>query len=159
VVSRSFKPQYDLIRWRNNEEEYKAWCEGRTGYPIVDAGMRQLNETGYMHNRLRMVTASFLTKLLLIDWRWGEAYFAKKLLDFELASNNGGWQWSAGTGCDAAPYFRIFNPGSQTKKFDPKLEYINTWISELNTEHYPKMIVDYKSARERALSTYREALK
>jgi deoxyribodipyrimidine photo-lyase len=121
--------------------------------------MRQLNRTGYMHNRLRMITASFLTKLLLIDWRWGEAYFARKLLDYELASNNGGWQWSAGTGCDAAPYFRIFNPDAQVKKFDPTLEYIKNWIPELNTEHYPGMVVDYRSSRERALVAYREALK
>ena len=121
--------------------------------------MRQLNETGYMHNRLRMVTASFLTKLLLIDWRWGEAYFARKLLDYELASNNGGWQWSAGTGCDAAPYFRIFNPDSQTKKFDPDMKYIKTWVKELGTEQYPERVVDYKAARERALKTYKEAIK
>jgi deoxyribodipyrimidine photo-lyase len=159
VMSRSFKPQYDMITWRNDEEEFRAWCEGKTGYPIVDAGMRQLNETGYMHNRLRMITASFLTKLLLIDWRWGEAYFARKLLDYELASNNGGWQWSAGTGCDAAPYFRIFNPDSQTKKFDPEHKYIRTWVPELETEQYPERVVDYKAARERALTTYRDALK
>jgi deoxyribodipyrimidine photo-lyase len=159
VAGSSFKKQYDLILWRNDEGEFQAWCEGRTGYPIVDAGMRQLNATGFMHNRLRMITASFLTKLLLIDWRWGEAYFARKLLDYELASNNGGWQWSAGTGCDAAPYFRIFNPESQTKKYDPDMNYIKTWVPELGTEQYPEMVVNYRAARERALSVYRETLK
>lgn len=158
VAERSFKPRYDLVRWRNDEQEFRAWCEGRTGYPIVDAGMRELNRTGYMHNRLRMVTASFLTKLLLVDWKWGEAYFARKLLDFELASNNGGWQWSAGTGCDAAPYFRIFNPEMQEKKFDPQQSYIRKWVPELNTEQYPARVVDYRSARERALKVYREAV-
>ncbi len=158
VIDQSFKKKYDRIEWINNENEFKAWCNGKTGYPIVDAGMRELNKTGYMHNRLRMVTASFLTKHLLIDWRWGEAYFAEKLLDYELASNNGGWQWAAGTGCDAAPYFRIFNPELQTKKFDPNLQYIRSWIPEFGSSGYPKPIVNHKFARERALRTYKNAL-
>lgn len=130
VVKNSFKAKYDKIEWRNNEQEFKAWCEGKTGYPIVDAGMRELNETGFMHNRVRMVVASFLTKHLLIDWRWGEAYFAEKLLDYELSANNGNWQWAAGSGCDAAPYFRIFNPEEQTKKFDAEEIYIRKWVKE-----------------------------
>ena len=159
VVSQSFKPEYDAIRWRNNEKEFQAWCEGKTGYPIVDAGMRQLNETGYMHNRLRMVTASFLTKHLLVDWRWGEAYFAKKLLDYDLAANNGGWQWAAGTGCDAAPYFRIFNPYLQAKRFDPDLLFIRKWVPELEEMSYPAPIVEHKAARERCLAAYSAALK
>ncbi|NTV84594.1 MAG: deoxyribodipyrimidine photo-lyase [Bacteroidales bacterium] len=138
VAERSFKPQYDRIPWRNDEVKFAAWCEGRTGYPIVDAGMRQLNQTGYMHNRVRMITASFLTKHLLTDWRWGEAYFAKKLLDYELASNNGGWQWAAGTGCDAAPYFRVFNPALQTEKFDTQKAYIRKWVPEFVTARYPR---------------------
>lgn len=158
VVERAFKPAYDQIPWRNNTEEFQAWCEGKTGYPIVDAGMRELNATGYMHNRVRMVVASFLTKHLLIDWRWGEAYFSKKLLDFELASNNGGWQWAAGTGTDAQPYFRVFNPDSQTEKFDKELKYIKKWIPELGTSKYPKPIVDHKFARVRAIDTYKQAL-
>ncbi len=158
VVGQSFKKQYDQIEWRNNEKEFKAWCEGKTGYPIVDAGMRELNTTGFMHNRIRMVVSSFLTKHLLIDWRWGEAYFAKKLLDFELASNNGGWQWAAGSGVDAAPYFRIFNPYLQTDRFDKKLSYIKQWVPELDTSKYPDPIVDHKFARERCLSIYKEAL-
>ncbi|MBC6366907.1 deoxyribodipyrimidine photo-lyase [Algoriphagus sp. AK58] len=158
VVNKAFKPAYDQIPWRNNEQEFKAWCEGKTGYPIVDAGMRELNATGYMHNRVRMIVASFLTKHLLIDWRWGEAYFAKKLLDFELASNNGGWQWAAGTGTDAQPYFRVFNPDSQTEKFDKDLRYIKKWIPELGTNSYPKPIVDHKFARTRAIDTYKKAL-
>ncbi|MCS5490155.1 cryptochrome/photolyase family protein [Algoriphagus limi] len=158
VVDKAFKPAYDHIPWRNNEEEFEAWCQGKTGYPIVDAGMRELNATGYMHNRVRMIVASFLTKHLLIDWRWGEAYFARKLLDFELASNNGGWQWAAGTGTDAQPYFRVFNPESQTEKFDKDLKYIKKWIPELGTEKYPKPIVDHKFARQRAIDTYKEAL-
>ncbi|MCS6975090.1 MAG: DNA photolyase family protein [Cyclobacteriaceae bacterium] len=158
VVNRAFKPEYDRIPWRNDPEEFKAWCEGRTGYPIVDAGMRELNATGYMHNRVRMITASFLTKHLLIDWRLGEAYFAKKLLDFDLAANNGGWQWAAGSGCDAAPYFRIFNPLLQTEKFDPQLTYIRKWIPELGTSSYPKPIVDHSFARQRALQVYSAAL-
>lgn len=158
VVGHSFKPEYDHIRWRNNEKEFEAWCTGNTGYPIVDAGMRELNETGFMHNRVRMITASFLTKHLLIDWRWGEAYFAKKLLDYELASNNGGWQWAAGTGCDAAPYFRIFNPYLQTKKFDPELTYIRKWVPELEQLTYTKPIVEHEYARQRCLETYKKAL-
>jgi deoxyribodipyrimidine photo-lyase len=158
LINKAFKPQYDNIPWRNAPEEFKKWCEGKTGYPIVDAGMRELNATGYMHNRVRMIVASFLTKHLLIDWRWGESYFAKKLLDFELSSNNGGWQWAAGTGTDAQPYFRIFNPESQTTKFDKDLKYIKKWIPEWGTPNYPKPMVDHKMARERALSTYKEAL-
>lgn len=159
VISHSFKPEYDNIRWRNNEKEFDAWCIGQTGYPIVDAGMRELNCTGFMHNRVRMITASFLCKHLLIDWRWGEAYFAKKLLDYELASNNGGWQWAAGSGCDAAPYFRIFNPYLQTKKFDPDLKYIRKWIPELDELTYPQPIVDHEFARKRALEVYGKAVK
>lgn len=157
-TERAFKPAYDRIPWRNDQTHFEAWCEGRTGYPIVDAGMRELNETGFMHNRVRMVVASFLTKHLLIDWRWGEAYFAKKLLDFELASNNGGWQWAAGSGCDAAPYFRVFNPESQTAKFDPDHKYIRKWVPEYRDSRYPKPIVEHKAARERAIATYKEAL-
>lgn len=159
VVGSAFRPEYDKIRWRNNEKEFEAWCQGNTGYPIVDAGMRELNETGFMHNRVRMVVASFLVKHLLIDWRWGEAYFAKKLLDYELASNNGGWQWAAGSGVDAAPYFRIFNPYLQTKKFDPKLKYIRTWVPELDSLQYPPPIVEHEFARKRCLETYAQALK
>ncbi|MBK8368799.1 MAG: deoxyribodipyrimidine photo-lyase [Bacteroidetes bacterium] len=158
AAKNSFKPQYDKIEWRNNESEFKAWCEGKTGFPIVDAGMRELNATGFMHNRVRMIVASFLVKDLLIDWRWGEAYFAQKLLDFDLSANNGGWQWAAGSGCDAAPYFRVFNPTEQTKKFDPKYEYIKKWIPEFNTAKYPKPIVDHASARLRVLAVYKEAL-
>lgn len=154
----AFKPKYAHIPWRNDPEEFQAWCDGRTGYPIVDAGMRELNHTGFMHNRVRMIVASFLTKHLLIDWRWGEAYFAKKLLDFELASNNGGWQWAAGSGCDAAPYFRVFNPESQTKKFDPNHKYIRKWVPEYEGGSYPDPIVPHKMARERALDTYKKAL-
>lgn len=158
VTERAFKPSYDHIPWRNNEMEFQAWCEGKTGFPIVDAGMRELNTTGYMHNRVRMVVASFLTKHLLIDWRWGEAYFAKKLLDFDLSANNGGWQWAAGTGTDAQPYFRVFNPDSQTEKFDKDLKYIKKWIPEIGTDKYPKPIVDHKFARVRAIDTYKQAL-
>lgn len=158
VVEKAFKPAYDQIPWINNENEFQKWCDGQTGYPIVDAGMRELNTTGFMHNRVRMIVASFLTKHLLIDWRWGEAYFAKKLLDFELASNNGGWQWAAGTGTDAQPYFRVFNPSSQTEKFDKDLKYIKKWVPEYGTEKYPKPIVDHKYARVRAIETYKKAL-
>lgn len=158
VVNTSFKPEYDRIEWRNNEQEFERWCKGETGYPIVDAGMRQLNETGYMHNRVRMITASFLTKNLLIDWRRGEAYFAEKLLDYDLAANNGGWQWSAGTGCDAAPYFRIFNPYLQTKKFDAELEYVRRWVPEFEELSYPQPIVNHDEARERCLRAYKKAL-
>ncbi len=157
-VGRSFKPQYDLIEWRNNEEEFQRWCEGATGFPIVDAGMRELNATGHMHNRVRMIVSSFLTKHLLIDWRWGEAYFAAKLLDFELASNNGGWQWAAGTGTDAQPYFRVFNPDSQTEKFDAQRVYIRKWVPEFDSKNYLKPIVDHKFARQRAIDTYKAAL-
>lgn len=155
VVHQCFKKKYENIAWRNNEKEFKAWCEGKTGYPIVDAGMRQLNETGFMHNRVRMITASFLTKHLLIDWRWGEAYFAEKLLDYDLAANNGNWQWSAGCGCDAAPYFRIFNPYEQTKKFDKDTQYIRKWLPEGYKE---QPIVEHTKARERALKAYKEGL-
>ncbi|MFM7721506.1 MAG: cryptochrome/photolyase family protein, partial [Bacteroidota bacterium] len=142
TVHGSFKPIYDHIQWRNNEIEFERWCQGKTGYPIVDAGMRELNETGFMHNRVRMIVASFLTKHLLIDWRWGERYFAEKLLDFELASNIGGWQWAAGSGCDAAPYFRVFNPKLQTDKFDPTFKYIKQWVPEFGTTAYPAPIVE-----------------
>lgn len=159
VVGNAFKPEYDKIRWRNNEMEFEAWCKGQTGYPIVDAGMRELNETGYMHNRVRMIVASFLTKHLLIDWRWGEAYFAKKLLDFDLAANNGGWQWAAGSGCDAAPYFRVFNPYLQTQKFDPELKYIRKWVPALDELTYPRPIVEHEFARKRCLEVYAVALK
>ena len=159
VVDKAFKPAYDNIKWRNNEKEFEAWCKGETGYPIVDAGMRELNATGFMHNRVRMIVASFLTKHLLIDWRWGEAYFAKKLLDFDLAANNGGWQWAAGSGCDAAPYFRIFNPYLQTKKFDPELKYIRKWVPEFEELTYPQPIVDHEFARKRCLEVYNKALK
>lgn len=155
----AFKPAYDGIEWQNNEAHFKAWCEGKTGYPIVDAGMRELNTTGFMHNRVRMIVASFLCKHLLIDWRWGETYFAEKLLDFELASNNGGWQWAAGSGVDAAPYFRIFNPYLQTEKFDSKLEYIKRWVPEFGTSQYPKEIVEHTKARELCLEVYKRALK
>lgn len=155
---KSFKIEYDKIQWLNNENDFQKWKEGKTGFPIVDAGMRELNTTGFMHNRVRMITASFLIKDLLVDWRWGEAYFAEKLLDFDFAANNGGWQWAAGSGCDAAPYFRIFNPDSQTKKFDAQLNYIKKWIPEFGTSNYPKPMVDHKYARERALYTYKKAL-
>lgn len=158
VVNTAFKKDYDAIKWSNNEEHFKAWCEGKTGYPMVDAGMRELNVTGLMHNRVRMVVASFLTKHLLIDWRWGEAYFAEKLLDFELAANNGNWQWAAGCGCDAAPYFRVFNPTEQQKKFDPDFKYIKKWVPELGTANYPKPIVDHVFARNRVLQAYKVAL-
>jgi deoxyribodipyrimidine photo-lyase len=155
----AFKREYDRIEWRNNEEEFKAWCEGRTGYPIVDAGMRELNATGFMHNRVRMIAASFLIKHLLIDWRWGEAYFAEKLLDFDLAANNGGWQWAASSGCDAAPYFRVFNPTLQTQKFDPKFAYIRKWVPEFESlTKYPRPIVVHEEARKRVLEVYKEAL-
>ncbi|MEM9325833.1 MAG: deoxyribodipyrimidine photo-lyase [Bacteroidota bacterium] len=158
VAKGNFNKKYDRVAWRNDEEEFHRWCKGETGYPIVDAGMRELNNTGYMHNRVRMIVASFLTKHLLVDWRWGEAYFAEKLLDFDLTSNNGGWQWAAGTGVDAAPYFRIFNPYSQTDKFDPKKKYIEHWVPEYDSAEYPEPIVDHKAARERALETYKAAL-
>ena len=158
VEKSAFRAKYERVPWRNNEAEFELWCKGKTGYPIVDAGIRELNATGHMHNRVRMVVASFLTKHLLIDWRWGEAYFASKLLDFDLASNNGGWQWAAGCGTDAAPYFRIFNPTSQQKKFDQDFKYIKKWIEEWGTDSYPEPMVDHKMARERCLRVYKEAL-
>lgn len=156
---KAFKKEYDLIEWRHNEKDFEAWCNGQTGYPIVDAGMRELNATGFMHNRVRMIVASFLCKHLLIDWRWGEAYFAKKLLDFDLAANNGGWQWAAGSGCDAAPYFRIFNPYLQTQKFDPQLKYIRQWVPEFEGFNYVKPVVEHEYARKRSLEVYSKALK
>ncbi|OIN60200.1 cryptochrome/photolyase family protein [Arsenicibacter rosenii] len=159
VERESFRREYDAIPWRNNEAEFEKWCNGQTGYPLVDAGMRQLNESGWMHNRVRMVVASFLCKHLLIDWRWGEAYFAKKLRDYDLSANNGGWQWAAGTGTDAAPYFRVFNPTEQAKKFDPKGEYIRRWVPEYNSLGYVRPIVDHAMARQRAIDTYRTTLK
>lgn len=158
VVHQNFKSKYNGVIWRNDKGDFEKWCQGKTGYPMVDAGMRELNETGYMHNRVRMVTAGFLCKHLMIDWRWGEAYFASKLMDFELSSNNGNWQWAAGTGCDAAPYFRIFNPSEQLKKFDKELIYIKKWITEYDTPEYPEPMVEHKFARERALSSYRSGL-
>lgn len=153
-----FKRKYQHIAWRNDEAEFEKWCKGETGYPIVDAGMRQLNQTGFMHNRVRMITASFLIKHLLIDWRWGEAYFAEKLLDFDLASNNGNWQWAAGTGCDAAPYFRVFNPALQTEKFDQNQTYIKQWIPDFDPDHYLPPMVDHAMARDRAIKAYKLAL-
>ena len=155
---KAFKPKYDKIDWRNNEKEFDAWCKGETGYPFVDAGMRQLNETGFMHNRVRMLVGSFLCKHLLIDWRWGEAYFAEKLHDYDMASNVGNWQWVAGSGVDASPYFRIFNPTTQIKKFDKDLEYISKWVPEFQELTYSKEIVDHKEARERCLKVYKEAV-
>jgi len=155
---RAFKPAYDRIPWRADEEGFAAWCEGRTGYPLVDAGMRELNATGLMHNRVRMVVASFLTKHLLIDWRWGEAYFAAKLLDFELSSNNGGWQWASGSGCDAAPYFRVFNPQLQLERFDPELKYVKHWVPECGTANYARPVVVHEAARDRVLRVYKDAL-
>jgi deoxyribodipyrimidine photo-lyase len=154
----SFRKEYDRMDWRNNESEFEAWKTGQTGYPIVDAGMRELNATGFMHNRVRMIVASFLVKHLLIDWRWGEAYFAQKLLDFDFSANNGGWQWAAGSGCDAAPYFRVFSPALQTKKFDSELTYIRKWVPEFQEFSYPKPIVNHEFARERVLATYKKAL-
>ena len=157
VVTSNFRNKYDAVQWRNNQAEFEKWCKGETGYPLVDAGMRQLNKTGYMHNRARMITASFLCKHLLIDWRWGEAYFAEKLLDYELSSNNGNWQWAAGTGCDASPYFRIFNPTEQLKKFDKNLIFIKKWVKDFDELSYPQPIVDHKFARERALEAYKRS--
>ena len=159
VVTENFRQKYDGIIWRNNEKEFELWCKGETGYPIVDAGMRELNKTGYMHNRVRMITAGFLCKHLLIDWRWGEAYFASRLLDYELSSNNGNWQWASGTGCDAAPYFRVFNPVSQQQKFDPDYLYIRKFVPEYGTPSYPEPVVDHTMARSRAVSVYRNGLK
>ena len=158
VVDRAFKPAYDRIPWQVNESHFSAWCEGRTGYPLVDAGMRELNTSGHMHNRVRMVVSSFLTKHLLLDWRWGEAYFAAKLLDYELSSNNGGWQWASGSGCDAAPYFRVFNPTLQLEKFDPQLTYVKRWVEEYGTSNYVQPIVVHEAARKQAIETYKVAL-
>lgn len=158
TVNNAFRKKYDRIKWRNNEEEFHKWKKGETGYPLVDAGIRQLNESGYMHNRVRMVVASFLCKHLLIDWRWGEAYFAEKLLDYEMSSNVGNWQWAAGSGVDAAPYFRIFNPTTQIEKFDKQKEYIKNWIKEFDTKDYPEKMVDHKKARERCLKVYKKAV-
>lgn len=158
VEKEACKQAYDNIHWRNNENEFRLWCRGQTGYPVVDAGMRELNETGFMHNRVRMIVGSFLVKDLLVDWRWGEAYFARKLLDFELASNNGNWQWVAGCGCDAAPYFRVFNPDTQAKKFDPKANYIRRWVPEFDGFDYPEPIVDHTAAKERCIKAYKAAL-
>ena len=155
VVKENFKSKYNFINWRNNENEFKLWSKGETGYPIVDAGMNELNKTGYMHNRVRMIAASFLTKHLLIDWRWGEAYFAKKLLDYDLAANNGNWQWVAGTGCDSAPYFRIFNPTTQQQKFDSDFSYIKKWNP--NYKSIPE-IVEHKFARLRYLNAVKVSL-
>ncbi len=154
----AFKKQYDTITWKNNEEDFKTWCEGKTGFPLVDAGMRELNASGFMHNRVRMIVSSFLIKDLLIDWRWGEAYFAQKLNDFDLSANNGGWQWAAGSGCDAAPYFRVFNPTEQQKKFDPKFEYIKKWVPEFGTASYPEPMVDHAKARLTVIALYKKAL-
>jgi deoxyribodipyrimidine photo-lyase len=158
VVHQPFKPKYQFIQWVNNEQNFEAWCSGQTGYPLVDAGMRELNATGFMHNRVRMVTASFLVKHLLINWQWGEAYFAEKLLDFELSSNNGNWQWAAGTGCDAAPYFRIFNPLTQAEKFDNQGVYIKKWVPEYGTVSYIQPILEHTYARNRCLETYKASL-
>ena len=155
---KSFKPKYDRIKWLNNDEEFKKWCEGNTGYPLVDAGMRELNQTGFMHNRVRMLVGSFLCKHLLIDWRWGEKYFAKKLLDYEMSSNVGNWQWVAGCGVDASPYFRIFNPKEQIKKFDKDFKYIKKWVPEFQSSLYPKEIIDHKFARNRCLETFKAAV-
>lgn len=159
VVTGNFKSHYDDIQWRNDEKDFGRWCNGETGYPMVDAGMRQLNSTGYMHNRVRMIVSGFLCKHLLIDWRWGEAYFAQKLLDYELSSNNGNWQWAAGTGCDAAPYFRIFNPDTQQKKFDPHKEYIRRWVTEYDTPSYPVPMVEHEYARQRAIEVYKAGIR
>ena len=158
TVTEAFKPKYDRIPWRNNEKEYELWKQGKTGYPLVDAGMRQLNTTGFLHNRVRMLVASFLCKHLLIDWRWGEAYFAEKLLDYEMASNVGNWQWAAGSGVDAAPYFRIFNPTTQIEDYDKDRAYIKKYVEEFGTDAYPDMMVDHKEARERALAVYKAAV-
>jgi len=159
ITTQSFKPAYDNIKWHNNPEDFEAWKNGKTGYPIVDAGMNQLNKTGYMHNRVRMIVGSFLTKHLLIDWRWGEAYFAEKLLDYEMASNIGGWQWACGCGNDAAPYFRVFNPELQAKRFDPENKYIYQWAPEYKQQKHTPPIVDHAFARERILKVFKEALK
>ncbi|MBL8514606.1 MAG: deoxyribodipyrimidine photo-lyase, partial [Betaproteobacteria bacterium] len=180
VATSAFRPEYNALRWENNDALFRAWCEARTGYPIIDAAMRQLNQTGYMHNRLRMIVASFLTKDLLIDWRFGEKYFADHLNDFDLAANNGGWQWAASTGCDAQPYFRIFNPVTQSERFDPQGKFIRRYVPELSKVHdkfihapwtmppmeqqacgisigrdYPLPVVDHAVQREKALAMYK----
>jgi deoxyribodipyrimidine photo-lyase len=171
-MNQPFKPNTNFLRWRNNKDEFHAWCEGKTGFPIVDAAMRQLNQTGWMHNRLRMITASFFTKLLFADWRKGEAYFMSKLIDGEFAANNGGWQWSASTGCDAAPYFRVFNPTRQSETYDKAGDFIRRFVPELaeldaksihspNSEqrkkcNYPEPIIDYKPARLAAIDAFHE---
>lgn len=159
VITGNFRSKFDNIQWRNDEKEFERWCNGETGYPIVDAGMRQLNSTGFMHNRVRMITAGFLCKHLLIDWRWGEAYFASKLLDYELSSNNGNWQWAAGTGCDAAPYFRIFSPTRQQEKFDKDKLYIKKWVENYLKPGYPPPIVEHNFARQRAIDAYNTGIK
>jgi deoxyribodipyrimidine photo-lyase len=159
VITGNFRSKYDNIQWRNNEKEFGKWCAGQTGYPLVDAGMRQLNETGYMHNRVRMISAGFLCKHLLTDWRWGEAYFAMKLLDYELSSNNGNWQWAAGTGCDAAQYFRVFNPNTQQQKFDRDKKYIKKWIPDIDKASYPEPVIDHEFARKRVIEAYRSGLR
>ncbi len=159
VLHANFREKYNGIAWRNNDNEFERWCKGETGYPLVDAGMRQLNRTGYMHNRVRMVAASFLCKDLLTDWRRGEEYFSRKLLDYEPASNNGNWQWAAGTGCDAAPFFRIFNPVTQQKRFDKALRYVRTWIPGYEEGRYLNPVVEHRAARERALSAYKAGMK
>jgi deoxyribodipyrimidine photo-lyase len=158
VAKGAFSKKYEAIEWRIDTNDFEKWCAGTTGYPLVDAGMRELNATGHMHNRVRMVVASFLTKHLLIDWRWGEAYFAAKLLDFDLASNNGGWQWAAGCGTDAAPYFRVFNPTTQMEKFDKQLIYIKKWVPEYGTSRYAQPMVEHAFARDRCLTTYKKGL-
>jgi len=159
VVTESFKKKYDGILWRNNEQDFSRWCHGETGFPMVDAGMRELNATGWMHNRVRMITAGFLVKHLLTDWRWGETYFAQKLIDYELASNNGNWQWAAGCGCDAAPYFRVFNPATQMRKFDPDQLYIKKWVPEYNSPRYATPLVEHDYTRKRAIEVYKKALR
>ena len=158
VETQSFRLKYEKVEWRKSQDDFQKWCDGMTGYPLVDAGMRQLNETGYMHNRVRMVVASFLTKHLFMHWYLGERYFAEKLLDYDLSANNGNWQWAAGTGCDASPYFRIFNPESQLKKFDPKFEYVKKWVPEFGTNKYPEPMVEHTFARDRALQGFKKAL-
>ena len=159
VENSSFRLDYEKIKWRESEKDFKAWSLGMTGYPLVDAGMRELNTTGHMHNRVRMVVASFLCKHLLIHWRQGERYFAEHLLDYDLAANSGNWQWAAGTGCDAAPYFRIFNPMTQAIKFDPENIYIGQWVPEYGTDKYPKPIIDHAEARGRCLQEFQKGLK
>ncbi|NWJ50826.1 MAG: deoxyribodipyrimidine photo-lyase [Bacteroidetes bacterium] len=158
VVNTSYREKFDRIEWLNNEEDFERWKNGKTGVPIVDAGMRQLNQTGYMHNRVRMIVASFLSKHLLIDWRWGEAYFASKLLDYELASNNGNWQWAAGSGVDASPWFRIFNPVLQSLKFDPSGAYVRQWVPEFGTPRYTSLMINLDLGRKRCLEVFKRAV-